>query len=155
MTTNFKFDLFNEMGRNEKNTDKHQYNCGGYALNTYCWIIPYTMSGFNFYNNKKKGNENFEKSLEHSVNYILETFKDKLRIIEDLHELKENEYAVAYRMGKNDFHFMKRKKNGHWYHKMGMCAIEPILKEDVFAPCWYNDSGDKYNSRIVLFAVVE
>ena len=100
MTTNFKFDLFNEMGRNEKNTDKHQYNCGGYALNTYCWIIPYTMSPWTFYDNKKKGNENFEKSLEHSVNYMLETFKDKLRIIEDLHELKEcvtNIYAVEAR----------------------------------------------------------
>ena len=155
MTTNFTFDLFNEMGRNEKNTDKHQYNCGGYALNTYCWIIPYTMSPWTFYDNKKKGNKNFENSLEHSVNYILKVFKNKLRIIEDLHELKENEYAIAYRMGKNDFHFMKRKKNGHWYHKMGMCAIQPILKADVFAPCWYNDGGDKYTSRIVLLAVVE
>jgi hypothetical protein len=86
---------------------------------------------------------------------MLEVFKDKLRVIEDLHELKKNEYAIAYRMGAEDFHFMRRKRNGHWYHKMGMCTIQPILKEDVFSPCWYNDWGDEYNSRIVLLAVVE
>jgi hypothetical protein len=143
------------MGRNEKNTRECEYNCGGYALGTFCWIIPYTQASRTFYNNKKKGNENFEKSLEHSVNYMLKVFKDKLRVIEDLHDLRENEYAIAYRMGEVDFHFMRRKRNGHWYHKMGMSTIQPILKEDVFSPCWYNDWGDEYNSRIVLLAVVE
>lgn len=155
MTENYTFDLFNKQGRNEHNIDLREFNCGGYALNTYCWITPYTMTPWTFYDNKKKGNENFEKSLEHSVNYMLKVFKDKLRIIEDLHELKENEYAVAYRMGRDDFHFMKRKKNGHWYHKMGMSEIEKISKREVFADKWTNNYGDIYNSRIVLFAVVE
>ena len=35
-------DYFNEkQTRNEENTEKKDYNCGGYALKTFSWYLPY------------------------------------------------------------------------------------------------------------------
>ena len=36
-------DVYNEFGtRTRKNVEGHQFNCGGYALETYNWICPYS-----------------------------------------------------------------------------------------------------------------
>lgn len=59
---------------------------------------------------------------------------------------------VAYRFCKNDFHFMKRGKDGHWRHKMGGCDVEAISTKTVFGKVW--DCGSNvYNSKLYLFEV--
>ena len=42
-------DFFNErQTRNEENTEKKDYNCGGYALRTFSWYLPYEYDEKNY-----------------------------------------------------------------------------------------------------------
>ena len=161
---NFEFnnDKYNlEKKRNKDNTSRWDYNCGGYALGTYSWYCPAKEETDDDYDCIVYGDcEEFfdEEEREHitniCINAMLEDFKDSLRVINDIKELKENEYAIAFRVSGecDDFHYCKRDKRGHWTHKMGSRNIEKIKKEDVFAPYWLNSWGEKYVGRIVLFA---
>lgn len=59
---------------------------------------------------------------------------------------------IAYRFGADDFHFMRRGKNGHWRHKMGTRPVVSISRKEVFSKYW--DSGDNiYNSKLYLFEI--
>lgn len=60
---------------------------------------------------------------------------------------------VAYRYCKNDFHFMKRGKDGHWRHKMGWSPVEAISTKVVFGKAW-KLGGHVYNSKLYLFEVL-
>lgn len=136
---NFCDSLNLERTRNIRNTDKSQYNCGGYALETFNWFIPHP----NFARYK-----NDEDNTRVCVESMLADIPN-LRIINDVSELKENEYAFAFRVGDGDFHFIKRANNGHWFHKAGASYFIRTMKtEDVFNTFW---SG-RYNGPITLFA---
>ena len=95
---------------------------------------------------------------DNAVNFMLKEFKG-LRVITDLKELQPNEYAIAFRIGGiggvDDFHFMKRGKNGKWYHKPGGTSIQFIAKEKVFADKWVSTTWAgtcTYCGKLVLFA---
>lgn len=142
--------------RNVKNTFYRIYNCGGYALNTFTWYCPLIGRGV------RKYNPTTEKAMhtitDNIVNFMLKEFND-LRVITDLKELQPNEYAIAFRIGgvggEDDFHFMKRGKNGKWYHKPGGLDIQFIEKEKVFADKWVSQTWAEtivYCGKLVLFA---
>ena len=81
---------------------------------------------------------------------MLEDFKDRLRKINSVKDLEADEYAIAFRVGERDFHYLKRGGNGVWYHKMGNCNIDKFPKEEVFADEW---CCGMYTSTVVLFAM--
>lgn len=150
-------EFFNEnRKRNVNNTYLRSYNCGGYAFNTFSWYCPHTNS------NSRKYRSTTEQSMlnttNNAVKFMLKEFKD-LRVITDLKELQPNEYAIAFRIGgvggEDDFHFMKRGKNGKWYHKIGSLDIQFIKKEKVFADKWVSKTWAgtcTYRGKLVLFA---
>ena len=151
-------DYLNESGsRSVKTVNVREYNCGGYALNTFTWYRPH-KSKYVVYGNEYEENlteKDIEETYSYCVSVMLKDFPS-LRIIKDIKELQENEYAIAFRIGGlnngvNDFHFMKRAKNGCWTHKMGQGDIQRIKKEQVFADVWHASFGD-YKGKIVLFA---
>lgn len=139
-----------EGGRDVKNTDKSQYNCGGYALGIFNWYCPY--------GEQERGIELFEEKIlsveeltTELVEFMLNDFED-LRVIEKVEDLKENEYAIAFKVGEDDFHFARRAKNGAWFHKRGgVPKIERMRKEQVFADVWYNETVN-YTSKTILLA---
>lgn len=57
-----------------------------------------------------------------------------LRVISSLDEVEENEYPILFRHSSDgDFHYVKRGKNGVWYHKRGASTeIEVMRKEKIF-----------------------
>ena len=127
--------------RNIRNTDKFDYNCGGYALESFSWYLPR-------HNNVPTG-EDYGSTVEDCVKAMMEDFPN-LRAIASIDDLKENEYAVAFRLSDCDFHYVKRASNGHWYHKMGSAPfISTIKKEVVFSESW----GHGYTGKIALLAV--
>lgn len=136
--------------RNVKNCYAEEYNCGGYALGTFDWYLPY--DDFSVADRVLFGNENPDDVLRDMANFILDEFNGYIREISDFHELHENENAVAFRISEDDFHFILRQNNGHWYHKRGSHPIESIKKKDVFDDEWYN-GGISYDTDIILFAV--
>lgn len=122
--------------RNIKNTTKSAYNCAGYALNTFSWYCP--SSGDNSNRNRRK-----------LIKTMLKEFSD-LRIIKSIKDLQSDEYAIAFRTGKYDLHYIKRASNGHWFHKMGWeSKIRTMKEKEVFGKEWMNGN---YNSKITLFA---
>lgn len=124
--------------------DRRDYNCGGYALETFDWVYPY-VEGLR--RRWKHGTD--LRSVMRYARYLTETIPG-VRIIEQEREMKDNEYLVAFRTSNYDFHFCKRDDSGNWRHKRGRCEILfRILKSQVFSPSW--DGG--YDSPIILLAV--
>ena len=149
-------DFFNKLGtRNAQNTRFWEYNCGGYALNTFSWYCPHNIGNDRYYSSySEKG---MQKTTQNAVAFMLKEFND-LRVIKDIKELAQDEYAIAFRIGGvngvHDFHFMKRAKNGRWYHKAGDSDIRPISKELVFGKVWFTGyfGTNVYQGKLVLFA---
>lgn len=150
-------DFFNTQKlRTVQNTLAFEYNCGGYALNTYSWYCPHQWKTDRNYNPSTKLAS--KTVTRHAVNFMLKEFNN-LRVIKDIEELQPNEYAIAFRIGgvdgNHDFHFMKRNANGRWYSKSGGMPIRSIKTAKVFADCW--ELGEygvkiKYYGELVLFA---
>jgi hypothetical protein len=145
--------------RKVKNTPRTEYNCGGYALDTFSWYHPYSRQDGTLDNIIEAFEEDYDKVLDYTVKYMLEDFKGKLRVIANLNELQDNEEAVAYRIEMNnfiaDFHYVRRKRNGSWYGKLGGCpTIHRYTEEQVFdceSEAWLNG---RYNSEMILFALI-
>lgn len=150
-------DFFNTQKlRTVYNTPHFEYNCGGYALNTYSWYCPHKQDASRNYNPSTKLAT--KTVTRHAVKFMLKEFND-LRVIKDIKDLQPNEYAIAFRIGgvngDHDFHFMKRSKNGRWYSKSGGMAIKNIKTKEVFADSWILGSYGvkiKYYGELVLFA---
>ena len=127
--------------RNIRNTEKRVYNCGGYALESFSWYVP-ELNGDDVCRADGTTIEDCVKAME-------EDFPN-LRRIQEIGELKENEYAVAFRLSDYDFHYIKRARNGHWYHKMGgLHYINTMKEEVVFSESW----GRGYDGEIALLAI--
>ena len=127
--------------RNIRNTEKRSYNCGGYALESFSWYLP------------RHGDIpigwDYGSTVENCVKAMMEDFPN-LRVIASVDDLRENEYAVAFRLSEHDFHYVKRAANGHWFHKRGAsCYIDTMKKEVVFSESW----GNGYKGEIALLAV--
>lgn len=139
--SNIKDFLNQDKERNIKNTDKGSYNCGGYALGTFSWYVPYS----------KRDTWVYPIPLEKLIEQMLKDFPN-LRMIDNINEVQKNEYAIAFRKGDGDFHYMKKAKNGRWYNKRG-CSykIETLTQEEVLDKNWYN----WYDEPITLFAMRE
>ena len=149
-------DFFNKLGtRNANNTKVFEYNCGGYALNTYSWYCPHDIGTDRYYHSYSE--QGMKKTTQNAVAFMLKEFSD-LRVIKDIKELAQDEYAIAFRIGgvngTHDFHFMKSAKNGRWYHKAGGLGIESIKKEEVFGEEWVTGwfFANYYRGELVLFA---
>lgn len=138
--------------RNMQNTEKRKYNCAGFALETYSWYCPHRNDWASLMYSSLSDAE----VTEQCVQIMLEDFKD-LRIITDLSELKDGEYAIAFRISRDyeDFHFARRMPDGKWYNKMGgSFLIEEMDEHEVFHEEW--DRGYYlYDGPVVLMAKIE
>ena len=149
------FDDFNlDHKRNVLNTPVRYYNCMGYALDTYSWLIAYLedekTDAFCYGVNK----EEQEEVLMSCAKYLLNNFSLVPVTREQAYNACGRKQIIAFRIAKYDFHFMVRRKNGSWYHKMGSQDIHRIDKEKVFANVWNNNCGDVYDSEILFFEKV-
>ena len=149
------FDDFNlDHKRNVNNTPVRDYNCMGYALDAYSWLIAYLedeeTDAFNYGVEKKDQ----EKVLMSCAKYLLNNFSLVPITREQAYNACGRKQIIAFRIAKYDFHFMVRRKNGSWYHKMGSQDIHRIDKDKVFADMWNNDCGDVYDSEILFFEKV-
>lgn len=128
---------------NVKRGVRRSYNCGGYALNTFDWYCP---------DGAWMGVSNDDESVQYYADCMVEEFNGKLRIIQDVSELTDKEYAVAFRTRNGDFHFCKRDDSGNWRHKRGRTEpLHRITKKEVFSEQWPGG----YDSRIILFAMAK
>lgn len=129
----------------ERNGDYWEYNCGGFALGTFNWFLPHSFMSYRSYLRTIGGYEE-TKVLAATIPEILKV-SDTIRRIDSMDELKQDEYAIAYRVCSDDFHF-RLCYNGEWYEKMGDGNIHKISAHTIFTDCWFGG----YDSAVVLFA---
>ena len=154
----YRFDRLNKLNkRSLSNTYARAFNCGGFALKTFSWYCPFRKGDRDLENLYDRFNGDYLAVLQYTVDYMLKDFKGKLRVIQDLAELQEGEEAVAYRIETDcwDFHYIRRKKNGKWYGKIGwLPEIRRYTEEEAFdykSGAWGNG---RYNSEMILFALI-
>lgn len=131
----------------------YDFNCQGFAFGTYQWDYPYDQAykGVMF----TADEDNYyliDEYLDITVNWLLNYYSSQLRVINNIKEIEQGEEVIAYRVGAHDFHFMKRKSNGKWYHKPGASPVQSVTQKEVFSKVWKNRSGTTYTSELVLFA---
>lgn len=143
-----KEDQFNVNNlRNVDNSDKLSYNCAGYALQCFSWYMPAERS--TEFRGWEKDEVSFPFSAtERAVSIMLGDFPD-LRRIQSLDEVRDNEYAILFRLSSDgDFHYIRQASNGHWFHKRGNHPyIDTIRASEIFK-VWFN----RYDGPIVILA---
>lgn len=136
-------------GRNRDNTPQNEYNCAGYALNTFSWYCPHDDESEWFNWSANWDMEYMRMLTEKAVAYMLADFPD-MRVIKRMRELQKDEYAIAFRVSSDgDFHFCKRDEHRHWTHKPGASYIRKIFAYEVHNMYWHRS---RYDGPIVYFA---
>ena len=131
----------------------YDFNCQGFAFGTYQWDYPYDQAYKSVMFTADEDNYYLiDEYLDITVNWLLNYYSSQLRVIDNIKEVEQGEEVIAYRVGAHDFHFMKRKSNGKWYHKPGASPIQSVTQKEVFSKVWKNRSGTTYTSELVLFA---
>ena len=145
-------DPLNKRGsRNIRNTDKADYNCGGYALGTFSWYLP------------SRTRKEYTDIMGHAdigdmdtaLTLAAEAIVSELPgwsvvpfalVMERKYSPKDYE-IVAMRFCYYDFHFWKLGRNWNWYDKMGCRGqIDRHAFNDV-----RNVWNDRYDSPVVCF----
>lgn len=167
-------DPFNRNGkRNRSNTDTDDYNCGGFALGTYSWYLPYRLdeqmdiydrwADIQMWLDTAEDADNTADSLiaraaVHTcvvsllnlfVKRILEDFPS-VRRVQNFEEIKSDERIILFRTGADDFHFIVSFDHKHWWHKYGWNCIEELCEDEVLDTEWANG---RYFSPIAILAM--
>ena len=141
------------------NSRKPHYNCGGFALGTYNWYLPYEQRDEDwawYFEEFDEGYLTAEEAVTGLTNTCVDFMLNDIngiRIIEEESEIKKNEYAIAFRIGflDDDFHYARRSDEGVWYHKMGGTEIREC-EFGIHDRVW--DCGAYvYEGPVVLFAI--
>lgn len=146
------YDPLNKRGsRNIRNTDKADYNCGGYALGTFSWYLP------------SRTREEYSDimgyadigDMDVALTLASEAIVAELPgwsvvpfalVMERKYSPKDYE-IVAMRFCYYDFHFWKLGRNWNWYDKMGCRGqINRHAFNDV-----RHKWNDRYDSPVVCF----
>ena len=136
--------------------DRWDYNCGGYALETYDWYLPYDNEDKDwYYLSDCIEQAGFYDTNKMCVDYILAEFPELMLISEQAVRDKlldcRHYQIIAFRLetdGDNDFHFMKLGKNGSWYEKRGSSSRIYCHNYEYVFGVW----NGRYNGNITFFA---
>ena len=136
--------------RNIRNTDKEEYNCGGYALGTFGWyMLGHNKKEYRAFNEALR-DEEWVKVKQMAIRTITtELVGWRTGPLAEVMERKFSpvEYEIVLmRFHYTDFHFWKLGRNWNWYDK---CGRSPYINRhsfiDAVAPTW----NDRYDSPIV------
>lgn len=161
-------DYFNKKRtRNENNCSFDEYNCGGYALGTFNWYLPYEKdkdfwyeSNIDFINDLLDTGWSIEEATEKILDKNIEQMLKQFSNLEVIEKPTDENDIIAYRLSvmadeefygeepsiwDMDFHFLLYH-DGQWTHKNGKGAIEKF--EGNLYDVWNIDSYFEYNSPI-------
>lgn len=145
-------DSLNKRGsRNIRNTDKADYNCGGYALGTFSWYLPSRTkeeySDIMGYADIGDMDTALTLAAEAIVNELSGWSIVPFALVMERKYSPKAYEVVAMRFCYYDFHFWKLGRNWNWYDKMGCRGqINRHAFNDV-----RNVWNDRYDSSVICF----
>ena len=156
----FYEDVYNVNGkRNRKNTERNQYNCGGYALETFSWVLPcdteeeceelydFDMWEYDY------DEDDFNESAERGAEWMLANVPNLRQVSSPDEKLEEGEWLIGFKVGAGtgdgDFHYIKRTPSGQFWHKPGGSYIRRMGKKEALSDNWCDG---RYTSRTIWFA---
>lgn len=156
----FYEDEYNVNGkRNRKNTEREDYNCGGYALETFSWVLPcdteeeceelydFDMWEYDY------DEDDFNESAERGAEWMLNNVPNLRRVDSPDAELEENEWLIGFKVGMGtgdgDFHYIKRTPSGRFYHKSGASRVRRMGKKEALSDNWCDG---RYTSKTIWLA---
>lgn len=153
-----KFNIRNE--RNLSNTDTQDFNCGGWALETFNWYQPdggCIDEERDFHEIRCRTDISRHRRaklmLRASIDNMLEDFDGRLRLIKLNDPILPNEYRIAFRFSDTlrDFHFAKELSPNYWSHKPGDGEIQFFDTKELLSA--WNRGSNNYNRKIAFFAM--
>lgn len=145
-------DPLNMLGlRNIRNTDKADYNCGGYALGTFSWYLPSCTreeyTDIMWHADIGDMDTALTLAAEAIVNELPGWSIVPLALVMERKYSPKDYEIVAMRFCYYDFHFWKLGRNWNWYDKMGGCRQ---IDRHAFNDVRYKWNG-RYDSPVVCF----
>jgi hypothetical protein len=152
--SNFKT-VMKDTNNNLISADQYDYNCMSYAFGVFDhWL--------------ELGSFNPTYIFDCDDNYI--DYDCLNKVFSDCCEELQNRYAVrrltssndtllsgermiAFRIGGDDFHFVRRNSDGTWTHKPGANYIREMSEEELLSDTWSEHRQFPYISEIAFFAV--
>ncbi len=145
---------------------RFDYNCGGFALETFDWFVPYCQIQFHntyeliymlqygeMFDEDYADQEiiaselNYDLALEHCVENMKRALP--IRQINSEDEVEPHEAIVLFRLAYDDYHFV-RKFGDRYFHKTGARpTILEMSKEEVYDDHWIH----RYDSDIIILAL--
>lgn len=156
----FMLDEYNMNGsRNRKNTDRHDYNCGGYALETFSWILPCDNEveceewyDFDMWEHDYD-EDDFNESAELGAEWMVHNIPNLRKVDSPDAPLEEGEWLIGFKVGAGsgdgDFHYIKRTPSGQFWHKPGGSRIRRMGKKEALSDNW---CGGRYTSKTIWLA---
>lgn len=133
--------------RNLNNTPRDSFNCAGFALGTYSWYCP-RKGESEYWDYMFTTVKQAREATQRSIDCMLKDFPT-LRVINSLDEVRSDEYAILFRHSSDgDFHYLRRGRNGIWYHKRGRMEEIDIMPKKFIFGIWCR----RYDGPIVIMA---
>lgn len=142
--------------RNRKNTNREDYNCFGYALETFSWGLPcdteeeceelydFDMWEYDY------DEDDFNESAERGAEWMLNNVPNLRRVDSPDEKLEEGEWLIGFKVGAGtgdgDFHYIKRTPSGRFYHKPGGSYVRRMGKKEALSDNWCDG---RYTSRTI------
>ena len=145
--------------RTLKNVSRDQFNCGGYALETFSWVLPcdteeeceewydFDMWEYDY------DEDDFNESAERGAEWMLANVPNLRRVDSPDEKLEEGEWLIGFKVGAGtgdgDFHYIKRTPSGRFYHKPGGSYVRRMGKKEALSDNWCDG---RYTSRTIWLA---
>ena len=131
-----------------------KYNCMSYALGLFdqwCYLDAFDDA----FNDAGCGVIDYEQLDKIFTECCIELEKKfhLRRLISSEEKLNTNERMIAFRIGADDFHFVRQNSDGTWTHKPGTMYVREMDKEELFSNAWGTSRKYPYISEIAFFAV--
>ena len=146
--SNFKT-VLKDTNNNLVTANDCDYNCMSYALGVFDEWLEIDSFRCTFLKEEEVLNDVFCDC----CNELEERFAVR-RLSGPAASLEANERLIAFRIGYDDFHFVRQNSDGSWTHKPGWDYIREMSEGELFDDSWCENSRCyPYISEIAFFAV--
>lgn len=152
--SNFKT-VMKDTNNNLISAHPYDYNCMSYALGVFDhWLELWSFNSTYIFD----CDNNY-------IDYdcLNKVFSDCCKELQDKYSARRltnlndtlllGERMIAFRIGADDFHFVRQNSDGTWTHKPGNNYIREMSEEELLSDSWSEHRQFPYISEIAFFAV--